>query len=40
VTAVCVTVVKLEMLTDMEPASGPDEPLKVTLDLYQLEDGF
>jgi len=36
-TAVCVTVLELKMLTDMEPSTGPDEPLKVTLDLYQLE---
>lgn len=39
-TALCLTTLKLEMLTDMEPGSGLDEPLNVTLDLYQLEDGF
>jgi hypothetical protein len=39
-TAVCVNLVKLDKLADMELNLGPDEPLNITLNLYQLENGF
>jgi hypothetical protein len=39
-TAVCVNLMRLDRLTDMELNSGPDESLSVALDLYQLENGF